>query len=1558
MQWSEPRLTGVPRTKRYKNIHHLRLPVTSVQPVVASTLSTDPLQRQSFPELSAAPNSLSTASEPPSAQSLSTDPLHQASDYGCSRPESNLADSTQSTSIIFSMTSLSSYRPTQYRPEDAIHSTDITSRVSTPIRTPTAPVRVQNTDPASCEIAHILRLSEVQKHQVGPKTCRCRFCNALYWPDERVNPSAKIPNSYVFNSCCKAGSGCLSDLDQPPDLLQTLFTDDTDNARHFRRNIISYNNALTFTSCCYTPDERLRGIGGIHPFQIRGELFHLQGPLRHAQGQLPSFAQLYFYDPLYASGSRFAQHPELRETLLRALFEIIQTCGNPFIQFYKTAQETLEQHEQEQGRIRVLLNPQMRLVLEQGADQRRSNLPTSTEVSVFIPDEASAPGTRDIVLAQRYTDPEQSRFVKINRSHAAYMPLHYVLLFPTGKPGWNWTLRLLNEAGQRQRVRISQRMYFRYHLYSRTNVFSPILNAARLFQQYVVDCYAVLDQQILDYLRFHQNKLRADVYSGVQDAIISDDVNAAQLGRRIILPSSFSGSDRHMQQLFQNSMAIVRYFGKPTLFITFTANPQWPEVLDDLEGQSLENRPDVMARIFNIKRKALLKDIQSVFGQCLGFVWTLEFQKRGLPHIHILLFLHRDSDFLDCERIDNFICAELPSPEWDPDNILTKIVQHQLTHGPCGEANLNAPCMIPNPSGSGQICSKKFPKAFNAETVVNEDGYPVYRRRQDGRTWIKKVRGREVPMDNRYVVPYSPFLALKYNAHINVEVCASVQAIKYIHKYIYKGGDRVTVQLQNENDEIARYLNGRYIGPQQAVWNILEFDTHAENPPVQALAIHLPGKQPLYFAEDATSEQVQAKLDRSASTLTGFFQYNTDHETARQYLYQEFPGFFVWKQAQTGSYWKPRERGFSIGRMYHCSPVAGERFYLRLLLTVVRGPTSFEHLRTVNDILYPTFKQACIALQLLNDDNEWIACFTEAVRFSSGFTLRILFITALAHGDVTDPNSLWLRFGKDICDDLPRLMANFSDIPSDLESPHIDYGLFLIQRGLADLNHTLTTFGMPLPQLNWDANRGNTLIAAEQGYDLQIEEQEKDRYMSALNPDQTRAFQTIVTAIDEDPDHAHFFLQGPAGTGKTFLYSALCHYYRAQGCIVLCVASSGIAALLLPGGQTSHSRFKIPLTCTEASTCDITQTSQLADLIRATRLIIWDEVPMQHKHNISAVHHTLCDIRRSENALFGAIPMVFGGDFAQTLPIVRRGNRAQQVDASLRNSFLWNGLQILRLQKNMRIISGPENARFAAWINAMSYEPRLYGTINLPVQIRNRFFDLEQFCSHVYPPTEVVRAHTTPDFFRQRAILTLRNDTAAEFNLDILNRMPGAIQTICSVDSADVNADNDYHLPVEFLQSLAPAGLPPSILQLKKGAPIILLRNLLPKQGLCNGTRMVITHLNPSCIEAAIIGGSFNGQKRCLFRTKLTTKEGDYPFLLTRTQFPIRLCFAMTINKAQGQSFEKVGIDLRSPCFSHGQLYVALSRVTNVSHLSILFKNPESEQTSNIVYPEILLLKN
>ncbi|GBN09155.1 hypothetical protein AVEN_240526-1 [Araneus ventricosus] len=202
-------------------------------------------------------------------------------------------------------------------------------------------------------------------------------------------------------------------------------------------------------------------------------------------------------------------------------------------------------------------------------------------------------------------------------------------------------------------------------------------------------------------------------------------------------------------------------------------------------------------------------------------MYTIEWQKRGLPHVHILIWL-KDSSHV--HRVYDFISAEILNPQEDPD--LFFIVKKQMVHGTCGSINPRSPCM------KDGICTKRYPRLFLKETQTGQDGYPLYRRRssQDGGfTANINCRGSEVSLDNTWIVPYCPLLTKIFNAHINVEYCNSVKSIKYVCKYVNKGSDMAVFELasgENDLNDIRQYQMGRYISSNEAVWIILNFPIH------------------------------------------------------------------------------------------------------------------------------------------------------------------------------------------------------------------------------------------------------------------------------------------------------------------------------------------------------------------------------------------------------------------------------------------------------------------------------------------------------------------------------------------------------------------------------------------------------------------------------------------------------------------------------------------------------------------------------------------------------------
>lgn len=440
-----------------------------------------------------------------------------------------------------------------------------------------------------------------------------------------------------------------------------------------------------------------------------------------------------------------------------------------------------------------------------------------------------------------------------------------------------------------------------------------------------------------------------------------------------------------------------------------------------------------------------------------------------------------------------------------------------------------------------------------------------------------------------------------------------------------------------------------------------------------------------------------------------------------------------------------------------------------------------------------------------------------------------------------------------------------------------------------------------------------------------------------------------------------FFLDGPGGTGKTFVYNTVCHKIRSEGWIVLCVASSGIAALLLRGGRTAHSMFKIPVeNLTDESHCAIMKEGLLAGLLRITRLIIWDEAGMQHRYAPEAVDRTLRDLRNCDQP-FGGITVVFGGDFQQILPVVVKGTREEIIAASIQRSYLWPHIEILRLRRNMRLEQDPGAWDFSEWLLDVGHGRGANDDGSFRLRDGMQCPSLQFLLDFIYPGLSSPEP-PPPEYFLNRMILSARNSDVEDINVDVLSRMSGPARVYPSADSVVTEAGADRELaealPSEFLRSLTASGLPPGELKLKVGCPLILLRNLSPGRGLCNGTRMVVVRMTERVLEVRLIGGDHDGELAFIPRITLTPSGNltEYAFVMRRRQFPVRLAFVMTINKSQGQSAKYVGLDLRMPVFSHGQLYVALSRATSGDRIkAVLSDDSDGLTTTNIVYPEVLL---
>ena len=490
-----------------------------------------------------------------------------------------------------------------------------------------------------------------------------------------------------------------------------------------------------------------------------------------------------------------------------------------------------------------------------------------------------------------------------------------------------------------------------------------------------------------------------------------------------------------------------------------------------------------------------------------------------------------------------------------------------------------------------------------------------------------------------------------------------------------------------------------------------------------------------------------------------------------------------------------------------------------------------------------------------------------------------------------------------------------------------------------------------------------------------------------LNPDQLFVFNTLKQLIlDDNKDGLLIFLDAPGGTGKTFTLNVLVSWIRMEGKEVATSATSGIAANLLHLGRTSHNRFKLPINPTKESTCNIPKQSDLAQFLRKMSLGIIDEGPMLDKLCYEALDRTLRGFAspQDQGKKFGGKIILVSGDFRQLLPVIPKANPAKVVDHTLKNSVrLWDqDVMRLHLRENMRVK------------NEMSKCPN---DLALHKQLKHHekwLLDLGEgrLPCHGYDESDIIDIPSSmcedskddvidavfadfeenignAEYYKSRVVLAATNEIVNEVNNELVRRIPGELHTLTSVDTVG-DMDDQTAFPTEFLNTLCLSGMPEHELLLKINSIVILLRNMDIKGGHCNGTRYLVKHIGEYRLVLHKLDAGPDDKDRVLILPQIPLRYNglDLPFELCRCrlQFSIKLAFALTINRAQGQSVSKCGILLPKNVWTHGQIYVAFSRCGNPNNLHVwaeqsqfkdLFKDklPEGKVlVKNVVYREVV----
>ena len=789
----------------------------------------------------------------------------------------------------------------------------------------------------------------------------------------------------------------------------------------------------------------------------------------------------------------------------------------------------------------------------------------------------------------------------------------------------------------------------------------------------------------------------------------------------------------------------------------------------------------------------------------------------------------------------------------------------------------------------------------------------------------------------------------------------SIKSIKYVLKYVHKGCDQAMFSLRSSQvDEISDYQNARYVSSNEAVWRILEFPIHERDPPVQPLAVHLENGQRVYFTEDTALDR--ASGDPPKTTLTEFFTLCRVDGFAKTLLYVDIPKYYTWNNKS----WNRRKQGTDVagfpgvkeahvlGRVYTINPRQGECFYLRLLLHHIRGPQSFAELKTVEGDLCSSFREACFRLGLLEDDNQYHLAMEEASVSNSASSLRSLFAVILTWCEPSNPLDIYEHHKEHMAEDfLHQQRTRLSDNNLSFNDDIFNLALNDLQDKVLSMGgRELSEYGLPQPQAV-DNDRFARVYRREIDYDQGEQQAYVERNVPMLTSDQREVYDCFCSMIDGD-EGGMLFLDAPGDTGKTFVINLILAKLRSEGKIALATASSGIAATLLTGGRTFHSTFKIPLDlyAMDIPICSIKKGTALSRVIQEGKATVVDEAPMTNKLAFEALDRTLRDLTGKDQPM-GGMCMLLCGDFRQILPVIHGGTRGNIVDSCLKKSFLWEHVVVKHLDTNMRVHLHEDEAagEFAGQLLAIGDGKYPIDTspdiIQLPESIGTFVCNMDELVSKVYP--DLLSNFRNMAWLSERCILAPLNESTRAINTALVAQLPGESVEYRSLDSV-LDESQAVHFPIEFLNSLEVSGFPSHLLSLKVSAPIIILRSLDPPK-VTNGTRCVITKLSANTIEARISHGRYAGHDIIIPRIPLIPSNSALPFEFRWLQFPVALCFAMTINKSQGQTFKAVGVDLTNESFTHGMLYVALSRVGSPNCLTLLVG--ENRKTRKVIYNEI-----
>jgi hypothetical protein len=543
-------------------------------------------------------------------------------------------------------------------------------------------------------------------------------------------------------------------------------------------------------------------------------------------------------------------------------------------------------------------------------------------------------------------------------------------------------------------------------------------------------------------------------------------------------------------------------------------------------------------------------------------VAVTEFQKRGLPHSHIVVKVKRP---LTTEDIDAFISCEIPK---DDDKLRELVLRHMM-HGKDHLTRSVSRCR------KDHKCIYGFPWPLTDTTTINRHGKVIYRRRNVGDEWVAS---------------YSPALLKFMECHINVDVVYSNKSLNYLYKYLCKGPDATKFSITTDDsedveriDEIKEYQHARYLSASEAYYRIFGFDITSKTPSVQGYRIHLPERNWTQFARASQSTSNASDLLRYFARPFGppfddlkFLDFYSKYRHDKldnapirpnEYRERDEMQFTVPKKIVK------RVQGDQVTWSHYISPKAGELFYLRALLRSVPA-YSFEELQTVDGTLLDTFQEAAMARNLFEGTNEMAYCIEEHISlYSAPERLRFLFAQLMT--EVPGPAvESWNQFQHHLISDL-------------VEEYGLEHGKNM---ALAAIERFLRARGTSLKEhgLTFDFETSSELDEEIQHFGPRHHEL-SERSISmreTLNVDQQTVYGTLLRAFQalQNPDSNEeeaqinfYYIDGKAGRGKSYVAKIFVDGLRSSGHVVIVVGTTALSITDYERGRTAHSTFKVPI---------------------------------------------------------------------------------------------------------------------------------------------------------------------------------------------------------------------------------------------------------------------------------------------------------------------------------------------------------------------------------------------